>query len=183
MAQTNMVEWATQQAAEFLTPLGNRWLHTQGVVKKAYQIADMFKEEDRSILIAAAYVHDIGYAPSLTSTGFHPQDGAYYLLSQNQRRLASLVAYHSGAKFEAQLRRLASDLNQFPEEHSAVADALTYCDMLTGPTGLEISFKERIMDILQRYDEKEIVNRAIHQAIPSLEFIMERTRSLIHQTI
>ncbi len=30
-------------------------------------------------LVAAAYLHDIGYAPELAITGFHPLDGARHL--------------------------------------------------------------------------------------------------------
>jgi hypothetical protein len=30
---------------------------------------------DRPVLIAAAWLHDIGYAPGLPETGFHPLDG------------------------------------------------------------------------------------------------------------
>ena len=181
MTNSNIIEWAAERAAELLTPLGNRWLHTQGVVKKASQLLHVVSEEDRPVLIAAAYLHDIGYAPSLQKTGFHPLDGAYYLLSQNQRRLASLVAYHSGAEFEAQLRDLTTNLQQIPRECSIVADALTYSDLLTGPKGSEISFDERLTDIFRRYDEKDIVNRAIHQATPSLEATMARVRALLSE--
>ena len=115
-------------------------------------------------------------------TGFHPIDGAYYLLSHNQTRLASLVAYHSEAQFEAQLRGLATQLNNIPCEHSVLADALTYCDMITGPTGLHISFEERLEDIFLRYGESHIVNRAIHEAIPSLTRAVKRTQNtLLHK--
>ncbi len=31
-------------------------------------------------LVAAAWLHDIGYAPEVTDTGFHPLDGARYLV-------------------------------------------------------------------------------------------------------
>ena len=68
----------------------------------------------------------------LSRTDFHPLDGANYLLSHNQQRLASLVAYHSEAQFEAQLRGLTAELDQIPHEYSAIADSLTYCDMTTG---------------------------------------------------
>ena len=34
---------------------------------------------DADLLEAAAWLHDIGYAPSLVATGFHPLDGARYL--------------------------------------------------------------------------------------------------------
>src|SRR5437762_401881 len=116
----NIAEWAKDQSALFISVLGNRWLHVQGVVKRAYQISAIFNEDDHMILIAAAYLHDIGYAPALQKTGFHPLDGAYYLQEHDQERLASLVAYHSGAQFEAHLRGLTPALLTFPHEHSAV---------------------------------------------------------------
>src|SRR5712691_9011332 len=145
------IEWAKDQAASLISALGNRWLHTKGVVERARHVGKAFNEADRSLLIEAAYLHDIGYAPSLNKTNFHPLDGATYLRSQGQTRLASLVAYHSAAQFEARLRGLASELSKFQPEHSAIADALTYCDMITGPTGLEVPFEERIAAIFQRY--------------------------------
>src|SRR5438552_18730858 len=106
--------------------LGNRWLHVQGVVKRANHVGKVLSENDRPYLIAAAYLHDIGYAPSLNKTGFHPLDGANYLRSLGHERLASLVAHLSGARFEAQLRVYAAELDAFPRECSATADALTH---------------------------------------------------------
>src|SRR5437667_7781956 len=102
-----LIEWSTQQAISLLPPLGNRWLHIQGVVRRAQRVGKLFKEEDRAYLIASAYLHDIGYAPSLQQTGFHPIDGAWYLQSHYQDHLASLTAYHSGSQFEAYLRGLS----------------------------------------------------------------------------
>lgn len=100
----SIVDWAAEQATSLLTPLGNRWLHVQGVVETARCVGEMFGEEDRSYLIDAAYSNDIGFAPSLMKTGFHPLDGARYLHSLGYERLACLVAYYSAARFEAQLR-------------------------------------------------------------------------------
>jgi hypothetical protein len=173
---TSIIEWAAEQAASLLSPLGDRWLHTKGVVERAQQVGVALDEESRSHLIAAAYLHDIGYAPHLQKTGFHPLDGAYYLLSLGQKRLASLVAYHSEAQFEAQLRGLTAELNKIPREHSVVTDALTYCDMTTGPTGSRVAFEKRLTDIFRRYDETHIVNQAIHQAIPSLALAIKQTQ-------
>jgi HD superfamily phosphodiesterase len=64
------------------------------------------------VLIAAAYLHDIGYAPTLARTGFHPLDGAVHLRELGEERLAGLVAHHSGAETEARLRGLAGQLVQ-----------------------------------------------------------------------
>src|SRR5262245_46960459 len=100
-----MVQWAKEQAASLLSPLGNRWLHVQGVVKRAKQVSKLFGEVDQQYLIASAYLHDIGYAPTVKNTGFHPLDGANYILtSLGNMRLAALVAHHSEARFEAALR-------------------------------------------------------------------------------
>lgn len=170
-----LVEWAKEQAETLLSPLGKRWLHVQGVAERARQTSWIFNEEDSSYLLAAAYLHDIGYAPSLKKTGFHPLDGAVYLRSLGEERLACLVAHHSGAHFEAQLRGYISQLNTFPHEQSSVADALTYCDMTTGPTGNHITLQERIDDILQRYNEGDIVNQAIHEALPFLFTAVKKT--------
>ena len=61
-------------------------------------------------------------------------------------------------------------------------DALTYCDMTTGPTGLQITFEERIDDILLRYDETDIVAKAIHQAIPALALSDKRIQEALTTT-
>jgi len=174
--ESSLLAWAEEQARALLSPLGDRWLHTKGVVQRAQVVGNAFNEEDRVLLMAAAYLHDIGYAPWLHRTDFHPLDGAHYLLTHHQHRLASLVAYHSEAQYEAQLRGLTTELEKIPQEHSALADALTYCDMTTGPTGSPTSFEERLTDIFQRYDETHIVNQAMHQAIPSLALSIKHTQ-------
>jgi hypothetical protein len=170
----DLVQWAAENATHYLSPLGNRWLHVQSVVEQAMHVGAMFDEEERSYLIAAAYVHDIAYAPELKQTGLHSIDGACWLRSQEQERLASLTAYHSGTWFQAQLQGLLPDLEQFSREQSLLADALDYCDMTTGPAGARISFEERIKDILMRYPEPSIVATATHRAEPSLRQAVER---------
>ena len=86
-------------------------------------------------LIAAAYVHDIGYAPELEDTASIRSMGRAGSASRGQERLACLVAHHSGARFEAEDRGLLDALDEFPEERSVVADLLTYCDLTTDPDG------------------------------------------------
>jgi len=173
-------KWAEDQAASLLSPLGERWLHTKSVVERARQVGRAFNEKDRALLIAAAYMHDVGYAPALSKTGFHPLDGANYLLQQGQTRLASLVAHHSEAQYEAELRGLSNDLSKFPREQSTLTNALTYCDMTTGTTGLQVSFEARLADIFQRFDKTHIVNQAIHEAKPRLAEAIKKTEEKLH---
>lgn len=180
--QANMVQWAEQQAASLLPPLGNRWLHVQGVVKQAEQVSKLFNETDRQYLIASAYLHDIGYAPIIKDTGFHPLDGANYILtSLDDMRLAALIAHHSEARFEAALRGFSEQLNRYPREHSAVTDALVYCDMTTDGTGQRVTLKERLADILRRYDETDIVVQALRQARPYWTLAVARTQKKLRQ--
>jgi hypothetical protein len=176
----SLIDHAAEEAETFLAPLGNRWLHVQGVAEVARQISPAFDEDDRCYLIAAAYLHDIGYAPSLKKTGFHPVDGAYYLRSLGSHRLASLVAYHSESPFEAHLRNLEGALNAFHREQSVIADALTYCDQITGPTGKRVSFNERVTEVFLRYGETHLVSQALRQALPSLSLAIARTEQRLH---
>jgi HD superfamily phosphohydrolase len=177
-----LIKQAAQEASLLLEPLGNRWQHTLGVVKQARFVGQTFEEKDRLYLIAAAYLHDIGYAPSLQKTGFHPLDGATYVKEIfGDERLASLVAYHSEAQIEAQLRGYASALRRFPREYSALADALTYCDMTTSPTGESITFEARIADILNRHGGASIVAQSICRARPSLLLDVQHTQQKLQE--
>jgi HD superfamily phosphodiesterase len=70
---------------------------------------------DQGLLVAAAWLHDVGYAPALRVTGMHSIDGARYLLRQGYpMRLAALVAHHTGARFEAVERHLVDEIDDFP---------------------------------------------------------------------
>jgi hypothetical protein len=93
----------------------------------------------------AAYLHDLGYAPSLALTGLHALDGARHLRAIGHERLAGLVAYHSGARGEAELRGLTAELADFEDEASATSMALTYCDMTIGAGGEVVTLAERVL--------------------------------------
>jgi hypothetical protein len=168
--------WAKAQAERLMEPLGDRWLHVQAVARQAGRVAAVLSAEHRELLVAAAFLHDIGYAPALNRLGFHPVDGAQFLRAQGQERLASLVAHHSGARFEAEERGLVEELAAFPVEDGLVLDALTYADMTTGPAGQSMTLDERIGEIQQRYPPDDPVHRAIVRARPLLGAAVERTR-------
>ncbi|MDQ3789875.1 MAG: HD domain-containing protein, partial [Actinomycetota bacterium] len=90
--------WAWLTARRLLAEeLPRRWAHSRGVARRAEAIAPAFSPEDQELLVASAWLHDIGYAPSLTGTGFHPIDGARHLRSLGHERLARLIAWHSSA--------------------------------------------------------------------------------------
>ncbi|MFE5601944.1 HD domain-containing protein [Streptomyces coelicoflavus] len=169
---------AAELAESLLPPLGNRWLHTQAVAARAQEVSAAVPEEDRDLLVAAAWLHDLGYAPELRDTGFHPIDGARHLESLGApARLVRLVAHHSGAVYEAEQRGLTAELDAYEREDSPVLDALIYADMTTGPAGQSFDFDRRIDEILERYAEGSEVHNAISKARPYLGAAVERTRA------
>ena len=58
--------------------LPRRWAHVEGVAAQARGLAPVLGA-NTDLLEAAAWLHDIGYAPGLGGTGLHALDGARYL--------------------------------------------------------------------------------------------------------
>ena len=145
-----LAERAETTARELLQdPLPRRWAHTQGVAAKARALA-MVLGADAGLVEAAAWLHDIGYAPDLHDTGFHPLDGARYLrdIEGAEPLLCRMVAHHSCALIEAEERGLAADLvREFRPPPRDLAEALIYCDMTTGPDGPHLDVGERLTEI------------------------------------
>lgn len=150
--------------------LPRRWRHVQSVAAKASRVAETLPASERPVLVAAAWLHDIGYSPSLVSSVLHALDGARWLRNNGyDMRIASLVAYHSCALYEAEERGLADILRaEFLSENSAVSDALWYSDMTTGPDGQDFTVGERLAEIRQRYGPGHIVTRFWARAEPVL---------------
>jgi putative nucleotidyltransferase with HDIG domain len=168
---------ARELAATLLDAQPERWRHTVGVAHRAEELADTIGADDPVILISAAWLHDIGYAPALRETGFHPLDAARHLEQRGwPRRLVGLVAHHSGAAFVAVAHGLSDELVQFPGEHTAVSDALTYADQTVGPDGRPMTVPARVADMLARHGVDSPNARVHEQRGPFLEAVAERTR-------
>jgi HD superfamily phosphodiesterase len=131
---------AAQCAAELeLATLDQRLQHVSAMADLAASVPVELSSGERDVLLAAAWLHDVGYGPRLVVTGFHPLDGARWLAAQGElrlARLARLVANHTGAVHEARFRGLTDELAEFEPEVSLVADLLTWCDLRTGPDRL-----------------------------------------------
>jgi hypothetical protein len=173
----DLTSWAACEAETRLARMGSRWSHARGVVRRAEEIASAVDVADRGVLVAAAYLHDIGYARELVVHNFHPLDGALWLRAQSQERLAGLVAHHSGAIFEARSHGLAERLIAFIDERSPVSDALAFSDLTTGPTGERVTVAERLGEIERRYGTGSLVVRALGDASPTLEAMVRRAEA------
>jgi hypothetical protein len=170
-------EWAEATARSLLEhPLPRRWAHTQGVAAAARTLAPVLGA-DGDLLTAAAWLHDIGYAPGVADTGFHPLDGARHLRDAEgaSGMLCRLVAHHSCAVNEAAERGLACDLTaEFRPARPDLAEALTYCDMTTSPDGQRLPVDQRLAEIRARYGPDHLVSRTIARSSPELARAVDR---------
>jgi hypothetical protein len=176
-----LVRWAEAQATALLSGMGDRWRHVQAVAARAREAGRILDGGDQAVLLAAAWLHDAGYAASLAVTGFHALDGARYVRMLGQERIAGLVAHHSAAYVEAELRGLRAELAEFPDEGSETTAVLAFCDMLTGPSGKAVSLEERIADVERRYGPEHVVPRSLRLAQPELARSLAFVESKLHQ--
>ncbi|GAB7040207.1 MULTISPECIES: HD domain-containing protein [Catenuloplanes] len=173
--------WARELSEQLLADvLPRRWNHSQGVGRKSETIAHLLGD-DGDTLICAAWLHDIGYAPSLVDSGSHALDGARYLrdVAGADERICRLVAHHSCAAIEARNRGLHEQLEaEFPYLDAPVTDALTYCDMTTSPDGEPTEVHKRLDEILVRYEPGSTVHDSIAEAAPRIIQAVESTLRL-----
>ncbi|MFG3702023.1 hypothetical protein ACGF5C_29625 [Micromonospora sp. NPDC047620] len=69
-------------------PLPRRWSHVQAIAAKARAVSDAVAGE-RDVLVASAWLHDVGYSPGLVDTGLWagwreaagwPKEGTFHSL-------------------------------------------------------------------------------------------------------
>lgn len=173
--------WAENHAGGLLSPGGRRWRHARAVADKARQLTIGLAPEDTDVLVAAAYLHDVGYAPELTLTGFHPLDGARHLRGLGHVRLAGLVAHHTQGWHEAKLRGLQAALAEYDDEDSLVSAALAYCDLTTGPRGQGMTPAQRLLDVEARYGKVSPVTGGLRAAWPELMGAVREVEALQKQ--
>lgn len=176
--------WDSSQASELVRcceNMGRRWQHISAVGRLADRL-------DREVGLpeavrAAAWLHDVGYAPELASTGFHPLDGAAYLLRLGApQEVVGLVAWHTGAAWEASERGFSQQLAEMPTPESQWLDVVTFIDLVTGPDGSVTTPERRIEEILSRYDASHAVHRAVQGSAPELLASAARARTLLGLT-
>ena len=170
---------ACDLAGELLGVNSRRWHHSASAARQAELLGSRLHALSADMLTAAAWVHDVGYADAISTTGFHPLDGARFLRDRGEHTLACLTAHHSNSDVEARHRGLTDELAEFAAPAGPALDALTFCDMTSGPTGARISFDERLAEILERYGPDDVVGRSIVEAEESLRAAVERFAHLV----
>jgi HD superfamily phosphodiesterase len=101
----DLVESSRLLAYERLHGLPTRLAHVAGVSARLARAAALVPVDLRPLAAATAWLHDIGYAPSVRRTGFHALDRARFLAAKGYPALVcQLVGHHSGAECEAAAR-------------------------------------------------------------------------------
>lgn len=173
---TLLIASARALATAALAALPVRWSHVQGVAAAASRVAPLVEPGHAEELIAAAWMHDIGYSPDLASTGFHPVDGAAAARTQGFSDLVvGLIAHHTGASYEAEQRGLVDELDAFPVPPRHLLDVVTFADLTTSPTGAPVEPEERVAEILSRYASGPVFE-AVTRSAPELIAAAQRVR-------
>src|SRR5215468_4600163 len=180
-----LASWAHHLAGALLQErLPRRWAHSGGVAARPRGLASVLGA-DADLLEAAAWLHDIGYAPGLATTGLHQLDGARYLRDARHADalLCRLVAHHSCAIIEAGERGLADILSsEFDPAPDVLASVLTCCDMTTSPDGQPVPVEKRLAEIHHRYGPGHLVSRSIQRATPMILCAVEQVHRRAAQT-
>lgn len=165
------------------TDLPERWQHSRAVADRAAELADAVPAADRAVLIATAWLHDIGYAPGIRTTGFHPLDGALHLrLTGWPTGIVRLVAHRSSARFVAGRHDLAPLITHFPFTQDAVSDALTYADQTVGQWGRRMNQRDRIHEAISRHGPESATTRARTIRVPYLLAAADRVEQRLSAT-
>jgi len=147
-----MVAVAADLTHDILDSDPDRLAHSKAAARRAEVLTLTVAPEYAPLLVAAAWLHDIGYAPRLRDTGYHPIDGARHLQTIGwPPAICNLVAHHSGARFVASILHLDRQLEAYPFSQDAVSDALTVADQTIGPKGQAMTLDERMSDMLKRH--------------------------------
>jgi hypothetical protein len=159
--------------------LPGRWRHSAGVAARAGGLPGV-EPPQRQMLTAAAWLHDVGYAPQLVDTGFHPIDAARHLrVIGIDERVVNLVAHHSCARSEAGLRGLGDLLRrEFPRATELPHDELCYCDQTTSPDGEVVDVTERLAEVRQRYGDGHLVTQFVDLAEDELVATVRRVEEI-----
>jgi putative nucleotidyltransferase with HDIG domain len=156
--------------------LPRRWAHTQGVASRTRGLASILGE-DAALIESAAWLHDIGYAETIAHVGFHPIDGARFLRDETDadEMICRLVAHHTGAEVEAEVRGLPAIASEFQPPPNGLLEPLTYCDMSSSVDGQVVDIEQRLGEILERYPTEHVVHRSIQKSAPLLRAASHKT--------
>lgn len=142
---------ARSLAASLLRDQPQRFRHVEGAARAAAHVTARVPDLPRGPVIAAAWLHDIGYATELRVTGFHPVDGALFLAEGGwDDAVVRLVAHHSHARVLAPYFDAEATLSRFPLVSGLPSDVVAFADLVSGVNGSGVTVADRIAELRSR---------------------------------
>lgn len=174
----DLLEAARDEARVLLAGDGARLVHSLAVADCAVELSPSVAPADRTLLVVAALLHDVGYSDLAVDTGFHPVDGARLLHAHGwSDEVCTLVAHHSGARFVAAARGELALLEPYSFVEGPVTDALTAADQTIGPDGSAVRVEERMAEMLRRHGPDSPQAKAHGQRAPYLKAAVARVEA------
>lgn len=115
----------------------------------------------------AALLHDVGKALDPADTEPHGFVGAKLLDSLGLHDIAPLVAYHSGARLEAEARGMA-DQDRWNNDEPDLLAMLTFLDRTTSASGGVVTLAQRRSDIAARLGDGSLQLRIFDATMPDV---------------
>ena len=139
--------------------------HVGGAAMIAGMAAGALRVEHADTVIAAAWLHDIGYAAAVARTGFHPLDGALFLAREGwPDPVVFMVAHHSHAAVLAPYYGVHHHMALLEHVEGQADDIITFSDLRAGTNGLGADPRDRIDDMRQRHADRTFVPDDIREA-------------------
>ena len=147
-----LVAKARDLAKRIMSEDPDRVRHLAAVAERAEALSVTVPATMVDTLVASGWLHDVGYAPALRQTGFHPLDGAMYLRGEGwPDPVCALIAHHSGSRFVARICGLDGPLREFEFVEDPSSDVLTAADNTARQDGSLVTISERLCEKLQRH--------------------------------
>jgi len=148
-------------AHELMAAEPARLSHLAAVAARCEALTVTVDDAHVDALVAAAWLHDIGYLAHLSQTGFHPLDGARYLRAADwPEPVCDLVAHHSGSRFVARTRNLETELLPFAFTENSASDVLTAADNTATQDGTFVAVTDRLAEKRRRHRAQAASTRA-----------------------
>ena len=153
-AEAPVVSRARTLAADILSVDPALHEHTSRTARRAAELAQRIPGNRATDAVAAAWLHDIGYAPRLRRTGFHPLDGALFLMAEEwPERIVRLVAHHCLAALEAPFYGVGHHLGVIEVVTGIDADILVSADLSAG-AGNPVPTAQARLEAMRLADEE-----------------------------
>ena len=160
-----LVRDAQNLAQTLLADDPTRLAHVRGAGTIAGLVTGALHVDQPEIIVAAAWLHDIGYAPAIARTGFHPVDGALFLAREGwPDPVVLMVAHHSHAAILAPHYGVQHHMALLEHVRGPADDIITFSDLRAGPNGLGAEPRDRVDDMRRRHANSTVVPHAIREA-------------------